>query len=43
MEDAELVACLDRHSSWLTDDGRIGYEEWLEAPEIFLQRAGQWR
>ena len=30
--DAELAACLDRHIAWLTDNGRIGYREWLDAP-----------
>ena len=43
VEDAELAACLDRHIAWLTDNGRIGYEEWIEAPVIFLWRARQWR
>ena len=42
-EDAELAACLDRHIAWLTDNGRIGYQEWIQAPVIFLWRAWQWR
>ena len=41
-EDAELAACLDRHIAWLTEGGRIGYREWLDAPVIFMRRAGQW-
>ena len=41
-EDAELAACLDRHVAWLTEGGRIGYREWLDAPVIFMRRAGQW-
>ena len=41
-EDAELAACLDRHIAWLTEGGRIGYREWLDAPVIFMRRARQW-
>ena len=41
-KDAELAACLNRHIAWLTDNGRIGYSEWLTAPPIFLWRARQW-
>ncbi|MDE0023735.1 MAG: transporter substrate-binding domain-containing protein [Spirochaetaceae bacterium] len=41
-KDAELAECLDRHIAWLTDNGRIGYREWHEAPVIFLWRARQW-
>ena len=43
VEEAELAACLDQHIAWLTDNGRIGYQEWIEAPVIFLWRARQWR
>ena len=39
---AELAACLDRLIAHLTDNGRIGYREWLVAPPIFLWRARQW-
>ena len=41
-KDAELAACLNRHIAWLTDNGRIGYREWLADPPIFLWRARQW-
>ena len=40
--DAALAACIDRHVSWLTDNGRIGYREWYDDPTVFMQRAGQW-
>ena len=39
--DAELAAGLDRLIAHLTDNGRIGYREWLADPPI-LWRAGQW-
>jgi ABC-type amino acid transport substrate-binding protein len=42
VEEAELAACLDRYIAWLTDNGRIGYQEWIDAPAIFLWRAQQW-
>ena len=41
VEDAELAACLDRNIEWLTDGGRIGYQEWFNDPTVFLQRARQ--
>lgn len=40
--DAELAACLDRHIAWLTDGGRIGFREWNDDREIFLERARRW-
>ena len=41
-KDASLADCLNRHIAWLTDNGRIGYREWLTAPPVFLWRARQW-
>ena len=41
-EDAALAECLDRHIAWLTDGGRVGYQEWHDDPTVFLQRAEQW-
>ena len=35
---AALAACLDRHLAWLTDGGRIGYQEWLDDRMVFMQR-----
>lgn len=40
--DAELAACLDRYIAWLTDGGRIGYREWHDDREVFLERARRW-
>ena len=41
VEDAELATCLDRNIEWLTDGGRIGYQEWFNDPTVFLQRTRQ--
>lgn len=40
-QDAPLAACLDRSIAWLTDGGRIGYQEWLDDPAVFMRRAGR--
>ncbi len=42
IKDAELAVCLDEKINWLTDNRRIGYREWLEAPDVFIRRAQQW-
>ena len=39
--DTALAACLDRHIARLTDNGRIGYREWLDDPSVFIRRARQ--
>ena len=39
--EAALAACLDRQLAWLTDGGRIGYQEWLDDRLVFMQRARQ--
>ena len=36
-----LAACLDGHIDRLTNDGRIGYREWLEGASVFMRRAGE--
>ena len=28
--------------AWLTDNGRVGSQEWLEDPAVFMRRARQW-
>ncbi len=38
-DDTALAACLDRLIARLTDNGRIGYRDWLEDPAVFLDRA----
>ena len=42
LEDGELASCLDERLSWLTDDRRIGYGEWLDDPSVFMGRAEMW-
>ncbi len=39
---AELAACLDDKINWLTDDRRIGFEDWVEQPMVFMGRAQMW-
>lgn len=34
--------CLDELINWLTDSRTIGYAEWVEDPEVFMQRARLW-
>ena len=43
VEDAQLRSCLDEKINYLTDDGRIGFAEWAEDPEVFMRRAGEMR
>lgn len=38
----DLAVCLDAHINWLTDEGRIGFGEWLAEPAIFMRRAQMW-
>ena len=40
--DTELAACLNERIEWLTDNGKIGYGEWLEDPEVYAKRAAAW-
>lgn len=42
VRDAELAACIDRRVAWLTDDGRIGFPEWHQEPQVFARRAQEW-
>ena len=42
VEDAALAACIDEKITWLTDNRRIGYAEWVEEPQIFMRRAEMW-
>ena len=42
LEDAELAACIDEKINYLTDNGNIGYEEWLQDPSVFMNRAVLW-
>lgn len=38
----DLLANLNRHIDYLTDNRRIGYVEWLADPTVFMQRATAW-
>ena len=42
LEDAQLMTCIDERLNYLTDNGNIGYGEWLQNREIFLTRAEIW-
>ena len=37
-----LAECMDARINYLTDNRRIGFAEWLEDPQAFLQRARYW-
>ena len=41
-DDQDLAACIDARISYLTDNRRIGFAEWLEDPGAFLDRARYW-
>ena len=41
-ERPDLVACLDEHIDFLTNDRAIGYAEWSADPTVFLRRARLW-
>lgn len=40
--DAELARCIDAKINYLTESRRIGYAQWLEAPDVFMRRAQRW-
>lgn len=42
LEDAELIACIDKRLDYLTDNGNIGYGEWLPNHKVFITRAEMW-
>ena len=42
IEDAELVAWINERLNYLTDDGNIGYAEWLQDHTVFMTRAQTW-
>ena len=42
LKDAELAACIDERINYLTDDGKIGYAEWLQDRTVFITRAEMW-
>lgn len=38
-DDTDLLACLNGHIDYLTDNRQIGYAEWLADPDVFMSRA----
>lgn len=43
--DVDAVAlreCLNHKIDWLTDGGRLDYQDWLDDPSVFMQRADLW-
>ncbi len=41
-DDDALLSCLNERIGWLTDDGGIGFAEWLGNPAVFMERAETW-
>lgn len=41
-DDRDLAHCIDRRIEYLTDERRIGYQEWLADPLVFIRRAEHW-
>ena len=41
-KDAALASCLSERIDWLTDNGNIGYREWLADRGVFMGRARLW-
>ena len=42
-DEQELADCIGAKVDWLTDEGRIGYSDWIDDPTVFLDRARIWR
>ena len=41
-DDQGLAECIDARINYLTDNRRIGFAEWFEDPQAFLERARYW-
>ena len=41
-DNPELAACLDEKLDWLTDSRQIGYGDWVNSPDVFMERAQMW-
>ena len=41
-DDRDVADCIDSRIAYLTDERRIGYQEWLADPQVFMQRAERW-
>ena len=42
IDDTDLLDRMNTAVAWLTDDGRIGFADWLADPDVFNTRAAQW-
>lgn len=42
IDDTDLLDRMNAAVAWLTDDGRIGFADWLADPDVFNSRAAQW-
>lgn len=42
IDDTDLLDRMNRAVAWLTDNGRIGFADWLADPDVFDARAAQW-
>lgn len=40
--EVDLLACLNDKINWLTDNQRIGFENWAANPTVFMERADLW-
>lgn len=42
IDDTDLLDRMNTAVGWLTDNGRIGFTDWLADPNVFSARAAQW-
>ena len=42
VDDEDLLGRLNDAVAWLTDQGRIGFGDWLSDPGVFMARAAEW-
>ncbi|MCY4466862.1 MAG: transporter substrate-binding domain-containing protein [Chloroflexi bacterium] len=42
VDEVDLLACLNDKINWLTDNQRIGYEDWAANHAVFMARADLW-
>ena len=42
-DEPALLACLNDKLDYLTDHRAIGYQRWLDDPQVFMRRAENWR
>lgn len=42
VDEVDLLACLNDKINWLTDNQRIGFEDWAANHAVFMERADLW-